>query len=123
MEIISSPFAWSDQIYKQVRGFTINVARLANYLDQVTNSESKSDSESDSELSEEEEVLYARLQTGRIMVWWCLSVRPSGSPSVSHSFPHFSLLCFDVLSWNLACHFLVMNIRSSSSVLNFRQVL
>ena len=26
--------------------------------------------------------LYARLQTGRIMVWWCPSVRPSGSPSV-----------------------------------------
>ena len=26
--------------------------------------------------------LYARLQTGRIMVWWCPSVRPSDSPSV-----------------------------------------
>ena len=54
--------------------------------------------------------LYARLQTGRIMVWWCLSVRPSvrpsGSPSVSHSFPHFSPTCFDILSWNFACHFL-----------------
>ena len=41
--------------------------------------------------------LYARLQTGRIMVWWCPSIRPSvrpsfrpsGSPSVSHSFSHF----------------------------------
>ena len=43
--------------------------------------------------------------------------------SVSHSFPHFSPSCFDVLSWNLACHFLVMNIRSSSSVVNFCQVL
>ena len=29
--------------------------------------------------------LYARLQTGRIMVWWCPSVRPSGSPSVHPS--------------------------------------
>ena len=26
--------------------------------------------------------LYARLQTGRIMVWWCPSGSPSGSPSV-----------------------------------------
>ena len=71
--------------------------------------------------------LYARLQTGRIMVWWCLSVhpsvRPSGSPSVSHSFPHFSPTCFDILSWNFACHFLLMNIRSSSSVVNFRPFL
>ena len=49
--------------------------------------------------------LYAHLQTGRIMVWWCpsgspsvrVSVRPSGSPSAS--FPHFSSLCFDILSW------------------------
>ena len=29
--------------------------------------------------------LYARLQTGRIMVWWCPSVRPSGSPSIRPS--------------------------------------
>ena len=62
--------------------------------------------------------LYARLQTGRIMVWWCLSVRPSGSPSVSHSFPHFSPTCFDVLSWNFVCHFLLRNVWSSSSVVN-----
>ena len=65
--------------------------------------------------------LYARLHTGRIMVWWCLSVRPSGSPSVSHSFPNFSPTCFDVFSWNFACDFLLMNIWSSSSVVNFRQ--
>ena len=48
-------------------------------------------------------------------------VRPSGSPSVSHSFPHFSPTCFDVLSWNFVCHFLLMNVWSSSSVVNFRQ--
>ena len=29
--------------------------------------------------------LYARLQTGRIMVWWCPSGSPSGSPSVRPS--------------------------------------
>ena len=54
-----------------------------------------------------------------------MSVRPSVRVSVrqSLSFPHFSPSCFDVLRWNLACHFLVMNIRSSSSVVNFRQVL
>ena len=50
----------------------------------------------------------------RVMPSNSLSVRPSGSPSVSHSFPHFSPSCFDVLSWNLAYHFLVMN--SSSFV-------
>ena len=48
------------------------------------------------------------------------SVYPSGSPSVSHSFPHFSPTCFDVLSWNFVCHFLLINFRSSSSVVNFR---
>ena len=51
------------------------------------------------------------------------SVSPSGSPSVSHSFPHFSPTCFDVLSWNVVCHFLLMNVWSSSSVVNLCQVL
>ena len=71
--------------------------------------------------------LYARLQTGRIMVWWC----PSGSPSVRQSVrlsvrpvsvrPFFALfsymlwhielkfctwLCFDVLQIKFDCrHF------------------
>ena len=40
--------------------------------------------------------LYARLQTGRIMVWWC--------PSVRHSFPHFSPTCFDIFFWNFVYH-------------------
>ena len=53
------------------------------------------------------------------MVRWC----PSGSPSVSHSFPYFSPTFFDRLSWTFACHFLFMNIRSSSSVVNFRHFL
>ena len=51
------------------------------------------------------------------------SVHPSESPSVSHSFPHFSPTCFDILSWNFACHFLLIYIRSSSSVVNFRPFL
>ena len=74
--------------------------------------------------------LYARLQTGRIMVWWCPSVRPSrpsGSPSirpsVRHSFPHFSPTCFEILSWNFVYHFILMHVRSSSNVINFRQFL
>ena len=84
-------------------------------------------------------LLYARLQTGRIMVWWCPSVRPSGSPSVRvsvrpsirpsirpsvrHSFPHFSPTCFEILSWNFVYHFILMHVRASSNAMNFRQFL
>ena len=42
--------------------------------------------------------LYTRLQTGRILVWWCPSVRVSVCPSVRHSFLDFSHTCFDVFS-------------------------
>ena len=49
------------------------------------------------------------------------SVRPSGSPSAS--FPHFSPTCFDILSWNFAHNFVLLYYRSSSSVVNLRQVL
>ena len=59
--------------------------------------------------------------SGRIMVWWCPSVRPSGSPSAR--FPHFSPTCFDILSWNFAHDFILMYYRSSLSVVNLRQVL
>ena len=59
--------------------------------------------------------------SGRIMVWWCPSVRPSGSPSAR--FPHFSPTCFDILSWNFAHDFVLMYYRSSSSVVNLRQFL
>ena len=71
--------------------------------------------------------LYARLQTGRIMVWWCPSgspsVLPSDSPSVrspSAHFPHFSPTCFDIFSWNFAYDFVLLYYRSSSSVVNLR---
>ena len=38
-----------------------------------------------------------------------------------HSFPHFSLTCFDILSWNFAYNFVLLYYRTSSSVVNFRQ--
>ena len=40
-----------------------------------------------------------------------------------HSFPHFSLTRFDLLRWNFAFHFVLLYYRSSSSVINLRQVL
>ena len=49
------------------------------------------------------------------------SVRPSGSPSAS--FPHFSPICFEILSWNFAYDFVLLYYRSSWSVINLRQVL
>ena len=36
-----------------------------------------------------------------------------------HSFPHFSLTCFDILSWNFAYDFVLLYYRSSWSVVNF----
>ena len=40
-----------------------------------------------------------------------------------HTFPHFSLTCFDILSSNFAHDFVILYSRSSLSVVNFRQVL
>ena len=40
-----------------------------------------------------------------------------------HSFSHFSLTCFDILSWNFAYDFVLLYYRSSSSVVNLRQFL
>ena len=40
-----------------------------------------------------------------------------------HSFPHFSLTCFDILSWNFAHDFVILYYRSSLSVDNLRQFL
>ena len=119
--------------------------------------------------------LYARLKTGRIMVWWCPSVRPSVRPGLRPSvrpsqfsalfsymlwhidlkfcvslylyarkikfechqfpslfagvmllfnfkllqicsFPHFSPTCFDILSSNFVYDFVLMNHRTSLSV-------
>ena len=50
------------------------------------------------------EFLYARLQTGRIMVWWCPSVRPSVHPSVRPS--QFSAL-FSYMLWHIDLKFCV----------------
>ena len=67
---------------------------------------------------------------GRIMVWWCPSVRPyvrvSVRPSVHPSvtvFPHFSPTCFDILIWNFVYHVIFMHVRSSSNAINFRHFL
>ena len=38
-----------------------------------------------------------------------------------HSFPHFSLTCFDLYSWNFAYDFVLLYCRSSSSVVYLRQ--
>ena len=40
-----------------------------------------------------------------------------------HSFPHFSLTCFDIFSWNFAYDFVLLYFRSSSGVINLRQFL
>ena len=40
-----------------------------------------------------------------------------------HSFPRFSLTCFDILSWNFAYDFVLLYYRSSSSVVNLHQFL
>ena len=40
-----------------------------------------------------------------------------------HSFPHFSLTCFDILRSNFAHYFVILYYRSNTSVVNFRQVL
>ena len=40
-----------------------------------------------------------------------------------HSFPHFSLTCFDILSWNFAYDFVLLYYRASSSVVNLHQFL
>ena len=40
-----------------------------------------------------------------------------------HSFPHFSLTCFDILNWNFAYDFALLYYRPSLSVINLRQVL
>ena len=52
--------------------------------------------------------LYARLQTGRIMVWWCPSVRPGLRPSVRPSvrLSQFSALFSDML-WDIKLKFCV----------------
>ena len=83
----------------------------------------------DCDISTRNSFLYACLQTGRIIVWWCLSVRvfrPTQSPSVrasAPSFPHLSPTCFDILNWNFAYDFVLLYYRSSLSVVNLRQVL
>ena len=56
-------------------------------------------------------------------VLWYGDVRPSGSPSVRHSFPHFSPTCSEILSWNFVYHFILMHVKASLNAINFRQFL
>ena len=68
--------------------------------------------------------LYASLQTGRIMVWRCPSVRVSVRPSIRPS--QFSAI-FSYMLWHIDLKFCVslycMHIRSSSNAINFRHFL
>ena len=41
----------------------------------------------------------------------------------THSFPHFSLRCIDILSWNFTYDFFLLYYRSSLIVVNLRQIL
>ena len=63
------------------------------------------------------ELGYGRIIFGRVMPLWLWKF------VIIHSFPHFSPTCFDIFSWNLEYDFAVINLRSSSSVVNFRQFL
>ena len=63
-------------------------------------------------------------------VLWYGDVRPSVRPGLVRpsvrrpsQFPHFSPTCFEILSWNFMYHFILMHVRSSSNVINFRQFL
>ena len=63
--------------------------------------------------------LYARLQTGRIIVWWCPSVRPGLRPPVFRTF-----LIYALTYWAEILHMTVlMYYRSSLSVVALRQFL
>ena len=50
-----------------------------------------------------------------------LGLHPTLRPSAS--FPLFSPTCCERLRWNFVCEFLFLNLRSSLSVINFRQFL
>ena len=85
---------------------------------------------------------FGTLNTGNTHIWLCFTVlqikfecRQFASIFMGvmpllelrileiHSFPHFSLTCFDILSWNVAYNFVLLYYRSSSSVVNLRQCL
>ena len=58
---------------------------------------------------------------------WVLSILElclfSNLEYCKYSFPHFSLTCFDILSWNFAHDFVLLYYRSTSSVVNGHQFL
>ena len=67
-----------------------------------------------------EAFLYARLQTDRIMVWWCPSDSPSVRPSVQVSVRQFSAL-FSYMLWHIElkfCTWLCFNVLQIKSECN-----
>ena len=61
-----------------------------------------------------------------ICIDFCRSYAPFGiwnSGKLIHSIPHFSFTCFDIVSWNFTCEFVLLIYRSNYSVINLRQLL
>ena len=68
-------------------------------------------------------VIFKRPSSDGTYYGMAMSIRPSVRLGLRHSCPHFSHTCFVILSWNFVWHFLLINIRLCSSVVNFRQCL
>ena len=69
-------------------------------------------------------LLYYRSRVSSICVNFCGSYAPFELRILEiHSFPHFYLTCFDILSWNFAYDFVLLYYRSSLSVVNLRRFL
>ena len=61
-----------------------------------------------------------QVRVSLICVNFCRSNAPFGTENDEiYIFPHFSLTCFDILSWNFAYDFVLLYFRSSLSVVNF----
>ena len=75
------------------------------------------------------EILYMTLFYYTTDQVWVLSIFVGVMPLLelrilkTHSFPHFFLAYFDILSWNFAYDFVSLYYRSSLSVVNLRQFL
>ena len=63
-----------------------------------------------------------QVRVSSICVKFCWSCPPFGTQNTGNTqFLHFSLTCFDILSWNFSYDFLLVYYRSSLSVVNLRQ--
>ena len=67
--------------------------------------------------------------TDQVWVWWFASIFVGVMPLLElrileiHSFLHFFLTCFDMLSWNFAYNFFLLHFRLNFSDVNLRQFL